>query len=40
MTGRQVRRLPDWLYGDDDLKARIAHLRTQQAPNAAVRVPP
>jgi hypothetical protein len=29
-----------WLYSDEDLKARIAHLRAQQAPRPTVQVPP
>lgn len=28
-----------WLYGDEDLKQRIIHLRTQQAPEVQVKIP-
>src|SRR5712691_5512921 len=29
-----------WLYGDEDLKQRIIHLRTQQAPDVQIKLPP
>ena len=28
-----------WLYGNEDLKQRIMHLRTQQTPKAQVKLP-
>ncbi len=28
-----------WLYGDDDLRQRITHLRGQQAPKVHVKIP-
>ena len=28
-----------WLYGDQDLKQRIIHLRTQQTPDVQVQIP-
>src|SRR5260370_38697973 len=29
-----------WLYANEDVKARITHLRSQQNPKAQVRIPP
>ena len=28
-----------WLYGDQDLKQRIVHLRTQQTPDVQIKIP-
>ncbi len=29
-----------WLYGNEELKQRIIHLRTQQTPHVQVKIPP
>jgi glucan phosphoethanolaminetransferase (alkaline phosphatase superfamily) len=29
-----------WLYANEDIKMRIIHLRSQQVPNAQVKIPP
>jgi len=29
-----------WLYANEDIKLRILHLRSQQAPSAQVKIPP